>query len=215
VRSPPLHTTPSSAHQSQIQRNATVRAVTHTLLGAIFPKDFYLWHKFRTFLLMKAVPLIRTLPQSDQLEMYSLLQHQEFQDGEFIIRQGDVGDKFYIITGGAADVVEESFDGFYFRRDVLTRLYEGHFFGEMAIIYDEPRVASVVAVGRTSCLYLSKAAFREALSTQQFHMMMQATLPSLPPSLPSLFSSLIERRLRADPGQGTKREDEHREAPLP
>jgi CRP-like cAMP-binding protein len=127
--------------------------------------------------------------------MYSLLQHQEFQDGDYIIRQGDVGDKFYIITGGAADVIEESFDGFYFRRDVLTRLYEGHFFGEMAIIYDEPRcvvpatsplclhhilsdflscrVASVVAVGRTSCLYLSKAAFREALSTQQFHMMMQ------------------------------------------
>lgn len=88
---------------------------------------------------MKAVPLIRTLPQSDQLEMYSLLQHQEFHDGEYIIRQGDVGDKFYIITGGAADVIEESFDGFYFRRDVLTRLYEGHFFGEMAIIYDEPR----------------------------------------------------------------------------
>jgi hypothetical protein len=94
---------------------------------------------------MKAVPLIRTLPQSDQLEMYSLLQHQEFQDGEFIIRQGDVGDKFYIITGGAADVVEESFDGFYFRRDVLTRLYEGHFFGEMAIIYDEPRWVNMLS----------------------------------------------------------------------
>jgi hypothetical protein len=88
---------------------------------------------------MKAVPLIRTLPQSEQIEMYSLLQHQEFQDGEYIIRQGDVGDKFYIITDGAADVIEESYDSFHFRREVLTRLYEGHFFGEMAIIYDEPR----------------------------------------------------------------------------
>lgn len=127
---------------------------------------------------MKAVPLIRTLPQSEQIEMYSLLQHQEFHDGEYIIRQGDVGDKFYIITDGAADVIEESFDGYHFRREVLTRLYEGHFFGEMAIIYDEPRVASVVAVGRTSCLYLSKAAFREALTTQQFHMMMQVILCS-------------------------------------
>jgi CRP-like cAMP-binding protein len=133
------HKALSSHSPFQIQRNATVRAVTRTLLGVVYPKDFYLWHKFRTFLLMKAVPLIRTLPQSDQLEMYSLLQHQEFQDGDYIIRQGDVGDKFYIITGGAADVVEEAFDGFYFRRDVLTRLYEGHFFGEMAIIYDEPR----------------------------------------------------------------------------
>ena len=88
---------------------------------------------------MKAVPLIRTLPQSDQLEMYAMLQHQEFADGEAIIRQGDVGDKFYIITDGMADVIEENWDGFRFRRDVLTRLYEGHFFGEMAIIFDEPR----------------------------------------------------------------------------
>mmetsp|Transcript_24677 Transcript_24677/g.36361 ORF Transcript_24677/g.36361 Transcript_24677/m.36361 type:complete len:515 (+) Transcript_24677:137-1681(+) len=156
-----------------VRRNASIRVVTETTLGCIAPEHFHLWHKFRTFLLMKAVPLIRTLPQSDQLEMYSLLQHQEFQDGEYIIRQGDVGDKFYIITDGAADIIEESWDGFKVRRDVLTRLYEGHFFGEMAIIYDEPRVASVVAVGRTACLYLSKAAFRDALTTQQFHKMMQ------------------------------------------
>jgi CRP-like cAMP-binding protein len=113
--------------------------VTKVTLGVIAPEYFPLWHKFRTFLLMKAVPLIRTLPQSDQLEMYAMLQHQEFSDGEAIIRQGDVGDKFYIITDGMADVIEESWDGFHFRRDVLTRLYEGHFFGEMAIIYDEPR----------------------------------------------------------------------------
>ena len=55
----------------------------------------------------------------------------------------------------------------------MHRLYEGHFFGEMALIYDEPRVASVIAVGKTSCLYLSKAAFREALTDKQFHIMMQ------------------------------------------
>lgn len=56
---------------------------------------------------------------------------------------------------------------------IFLRLYEGHFFGEMALIYDEPRVASVIAVGKTSCLYLCKAAFREALTDKQFHIMMQ------------------------------------------
>ena len=55
-----------------------------------------------------------------------------------------------------------------------ARLYEGHSFGEMALIFDEPRSASVVAVDRVSCFVLSKAAFREALSTaKHFHETMQ------------------------------------------
>lgn len=157
----------------QTKRNATVRALTAVTLACVAPEQFSAWQQFRTYLLMKAVPLIRTLPENEQIEMYSLLQHQEFEDGEYIVRQGDIGDKFYIITDGAADVIEEMVTGFRRNRNVLTRLYEGHSFGELALIYDEPRVASVQAVGSTSCLYLSKVAFRQALSTTQFNEVMQ------------------------------------------
>jgi CRP-like cAMP-binding protein len=158
---------------SQISRNATIRAITPVTLGCIAPEKFHLWRNFRTFLLMRAVPLIRTLPDSEQFEMYDLLQHQDFADGEYIMKQGDIGDKFYIITDGAADVIDETIVNHKKQRNVLTRLYEGHFFGELALIYDEPRLASVQAVGPTNCLYLSKAAFRAALTAQQFNDVMQ------------------------------------------
>lgn len=124
---------------------------------------------------MKEVPLIRTLPQNFQVDMYSLLKHAVYADGDYIVKQGDVGDKFYIITDGAADVVQEKYDNdkVVLERKTLVRLYEGHFFGEMALVFDEPRVASVLAVGKTSCLYLSKGAFTKALSAEQFQVMMQ------------------------------------------
>ena len=157
----------------QAPRNATIRAVGACTLGAVYPENFSVWSHFRTFLLMKEVPLIRTLPQNFQVDMYSLLKLAVFDDGDYIVKQGDVGDKFYIITDGAADVVQEKFENGNVDRKTLVRLYEGHFFGEMALVFDEPRVASVFAVGKTSCLYLSKSAFTKALSAEQFQIMMQ------------------------------------------
>jgi CRP-like cAMP-binding protein len=46
----------------------------------------------------------------------------------------------------------------------LNSLYEGHFFGELALIYDEPRNATVKAVNNVSCTYLSKEDFRRCLT---------------------------------------------------
>jgi CRP-like cAMP-binding protein len=143
------------------------------ILGRVTSDHFHLWNDFRIFLLMNAVPLFRTLPTPEQIEMYSLLQHEEFKDGQYIVKQGDIGDKFYVIIDGAADVVEtviadDQSSHETLRNVVLARLYEGHFFGEMSLIYEEPRVASVVAVGLTSCLYITKDLFHDALSSKQF-----------------------------------------------
>jgi CRP-like cAMP-binding protein len=123
---------------------------------------------------MKEVPMLRTLPDQEQRAMQKNLQMQEFADGDYIVRQGEYGDKFYIITEGSAMVLETIAHADGTLQDVvLTQLYEGHFFGEMALIYEEPRVASVCAVGRTTCMYLTKEAFRSALTAQQFQIMMQ------------------------------------------
>lgn len=143
----------------------TIRAITPVIVGKIEATQFHIWHQFRIFLLMKAVPVFCTLPQDEQLEIYSLLQHEDFDDGECIVLQGEIGDKFYVITDGAVDVVETFMtEKNVVTRRTLTRLYEGHFFGELALIYDEPRVASVIAVGYTSCLYITKEEFRNALT---------------------------------------------------
>jgi CRP-like cAMP-binding protein len=51
----------------------------------------------------------------------------------------------------------------------ITSLYEGHFFGELALIYDEPRNATVKAINSVSCTYLSKEDFRRCLTDSKVY----------------------------------------------
>ena len=129
----------------EAKRTATIAAVTCTKVGLVAPSEFHKWDNFRLFLLMRTFPLIKTLPKSDQFEMYKLFTHEEFAPGEFIVKQGDFGDMFYIIVEGSADVKElnPEFEDDFDKSISLTRLYEGHSFGEMALIFDEPRCAQL------------------------------------------------------------------------
>ncbi len=72
---------------------------------------------------------------------------QDFPTGTFIVRQGQVGTGLYIILSGQARVVRGSED--------LALLGPGDFFGELAVIDQQPRMASVQAETDTSCLALA------------------------------------------------------------
>lgn len=75
--------------------------------------------------------------------------------GSVIFRQGDIGDKFYLIRKGVCDIFIEE-DGT--RRQVRT-LGEGDFFGEIALLTNRPRTATVVARSNTILYTLGKEDF--------------------------------------------------------
>lgn len=79
---------------------------------------------------------------------------KEYAKGEVIIRQGEIGDRMYVILEGEAEVIMEQ-DGRQIRLGVIK---EGEFFGEMAIFEQEVRMASVRALGkgRTRILTVDK-----------------------------------------------------------
>src|SRR5262249_33590018 len=77
--------------------------------------------------------------------------------GETVIRQGERGDRFFVVLGGALDV---SRDG-----EVLARLGPGDAFGEIALLLDIPRTASVVAIEASELLALEAADFRDLLAS--------------------------------------------------
>ncbi|MFC2029390.1 cyclic nucleotide-binding domain-containing protein [Chloroflexota bacterium] len=78
-----------------------------------------------------------------------------YQDGEVIIRQGEVGDCMYVIQEGEVEVIAEGDD-----RDVhLATLGDGAFFGEMAIFEREVRSATVRALGSVRVLTVEKKTF--------------------------------------------------------
>src|SRR4029079_17473332 len=72
---------------------------------------------------------------------------EEFLPGRSIIEQHAAGERFYILARGTVEVVRDE-------RQV-ARLQDGDFFGEIALIRDEPRTATVRTV--TPCLALSLA----------------------------------------------------------
>ena len=78
-----------------------------------------------------------------------------YLDGEVIIRQGEVGDCVYVIQEGQVEVVAEQ-DGKELRLNVLEA---GQFFGEMAIVQREARVATVRALGAARVLTVDKKSF--------------------------------------------------------
>jgi CRP-like cAMP-binding protein len=78
-----------------------------------------------------------------------------YQDGEIIVRQGEVGDCMYVIQEGQVEVVLEK-DGEEVRLAVRG---EGEFFGEMAIFEREVRMATVRALGQARVLTIDKKNF--------------------------------------------------------
>ncbi|THF72805.1 peptidase domain-containing ABC transporter [Cohnella fermenti] len=73
--------------------------------------------------------------------------------GHSIVREGDVGDAFFIIHSGHCEVVKEE-DG-----SVINRLIPGDFFGELALLTGARRKATVIAVSRAELFRLSKNDF--------------------------------------------------------
>lgn len=79
----------------------------------------------------------------------------DFAAGQYIVRQGQVGTGFYLITSGRAKVVRSG--------RVLARLSPGEFFGELSVLDQLPRTAHVIAEEPTSCLALASWDFSKLL----------------------------------------------------
>jgi len=85
---------------------------------------------------------------------------ERFPAGAVIVRQGDVGDKLYLIRRGKVEVFIDDDQG---NRRQVAPLGEGDIFGEMALLSGEPRSATVVAREEVEVYALGKADFQAAL----------------------------------------------------
>lgn len=87
---------------------------------------------------------------------HSLFEREIYQPGQEIFRQGDEGECAYFIRSGEVEVLQDN--------KVVAKLTSGQYFGEMALIRDAPRNATVRAVARTEVAILGKGNFLTMLN---------------------------------------------------
>ncbi len=105
----------------------------------------------RIFGLVRRLPLFAPLPIAMQENIALRLTERSYGAGEPIVTQGEVGDSFFVIADGE---VEVQVDGAVRRREQA-----GDFFGEIALLRNVPRTASVSAVGPVSVLVIDRDEF--------------------------------------------------------
>jgi len=109
---------------------------------------------------LREVPLFSQLRDSDLELLAPLLAERQYPRNRVIRFAHDPCDAFYIVIKGSVKVMLVAEDG---REVVLSLVRDGDFFGEMALLDDEPYAASVIAAEDTTLLVLLRDDFRRSI----------------------------------------------------
>merc|ERR1711948_167713 len=102
------------------------------------------------------VPLLASMDAYERSQLADALRSESFAGGQTIVSQGEVGQKFYIIEEGEA-VASKS--------GVQVMSYSvGDYFGELALIRNQPRAATVACKGDAKILSIDSASFHRLLN---------------------------------------------------
>ena len=105
-----------------------------------------------TWGMVSRVPLFRELEAEDVAHVMRFLRSQTAQPGEVIVRRGELGHSMYFIAAGQAELERP--------KHPRALLSEGDFFGELAVLHDARRTATVRALVRTDLLVLDASDLR-------------------------------------------------------
>ena len=109
----------------------------------------------------------------DRDELHNIagwVQLQNYNAGQVIDREGDLGTTLHIIRSGGVDVYQHYGED---NQQHLASFSEGDFFGEMALLLGRPRSATVVANEDTECLQLLRSSFEDGASVPVLWSMLQ------------------------------------------
>lgn len=110
---------------------------------------------------LRAIPLFADVAEGTLATLSAEFASDHFDTEENVFQQGEPADRFHIIARGVVEVIKATDDG----EEVLAHLEDGDFFGEMAMLNDAPRNATVRAVTPTLTLSLNRAQFEALLAT--------------------------------------------------
>ena len=107
---------------------------------------------------LEEVPLLSTLTSYERSKIADALETQRFGPGSTIIREGDKGESFYILESGTASVYKSESGN-----NVINTYRKGDYFGELALLNDKPRAATIVATDDVKVATLGSEGFKRLL----------------------------------------------------
>ncbi|MGW8226978.1 MAG: cyclic nucleotide-binding domain-containing protein [Anaerolineales bacterium] len=157
---------------SSAPRNASVRADTPATTLTLDYSDFnqcvrqyinlanevdenvkYSW-------LLRGMPIFDELPSQELDQLATLLEPKTLAAGEILFEEGDQGDRFYIVESGEV-IISREIDG---EQVEISRREAGEYFGEIALLQNRPRTATVAASIDTRLLSLKAEHFQQLTS---------------------------------------------------
>lgn len=107
--------------------------------------------------ILEKVPIFRGSSNEFIRELVVELRPVVYTPGDYVFRRGELGDRMYFISKGKVEILSED------DSEVRAVLSEGEFFGEMALLFHQPRVASVRALDYCDLYYLDRSTFDRVL----------------------------------------------------
>ncbi|XP_076021200.1 cGMP-dependent protein kinase 2 [Genypterus blacodes] len=155
------------------KRTATVKAVSQSHIWALDRKTFQTIMMRTTqarheeyFSFLRSVSLLRELPEEKLAKIVDCLEIDYFEKGEYIIREGEEGNTFFIIAKGEV-IVTQTTEGFSEPQKIKT-LGVGDYFGEKALISEDVRSANIICnESDTQCLVVDRENFNQMVGTYE------------------------------------------------
>ncbi|RGP74441.1 camp-dependent kinase regulatory subunit [Fusarium sporotrichioides] len=151
-----MYNAPRAATVVSAEPGCTVWALDRVTFRRILMESTFARRRmYESFL--EEVPLLSTLNPYERSKIADALETKKFAPGEIIINEGDPGHAFYLLESGEADA-------YIGQPDNKVRHYKkGDYFGELALLNDAPRAASIVAMSTVKVGSLGKNAFQRLL----------------------------------------------------
>ena len=157
--------------QTTVEDGAAVMMVTHDhrtisaadrlvhMVDGRITSDVVMHDALRICEFLRPIELFKTLTPGQLTDVAEKMSKRHYAAGETILRRGDPGEEFLLISDGEVEVIRADQE--------VARLGPGDFFGEVALISGEPRNATVVAKSAVDTYVLGKTDFKAALATSQ------------------------------------------------
>ena len=133
-------------------------------------------HRNSKIELLKRVPLFAGCSKKELAHIAMVADEIDFKSGKKLIREGELGREFFVLVEGTAEISRKG--------KPIDTAGPGDFFGEMALLADQPRNATVTTTSAVDALVVTARSFRDLVGDNPLIALkvMRAVAERLPPT---------------------------------